>query len=74
MLISKTTHDLIEIVSAGGGLDFVARSKPTRDLIDIAVAAGFTKVPVTFRGMSSRTTRDIIDIVAAGKGMVIVAD
>ena len=71
---SRSTDDLVRIVSAGGGVQLDAKSRLTDDLIRIAAAAKLSGAHVTFEGMSSRLTDDLVRIGAAGKGHVILKD
>ena len=69
----RSTADLIEIVTAGGGLDLEASLRPTPDLIQIAAAAARGGGRIILRNLDLRPTGDLIQIGSAGKGRVIFA-
>lgn len=74
MLSSKTTDDLVRIVSFGGGLDFNASSKTQDDLVKIASFAAGKGGRVIMRGIGHKTANDLVQIASFGKGTVIFAD
>ncbi len=74
MLKSKTTSDLVRIVSYGGGLDFDASGKTQADLVQIASYAAGKGSRVTMRGLGNKSTDDLVQIASYGQGVVVFAD
>jgi hypothetical protein len=68
----RSTSDLIQIASAGGGFRLEAKLRSTHDLIKIAAAAANKGSRLTFSGLNIRSTADLIQIASAGKGCVIL--
>ncbi len=66
----KTTADLVQIVSYGGGI-IVDASKTTADLVQIASYAAGKGSRVIIKGAGSKTTADLVQIASFGKGAVI---
>ncbi len=66
----KTTQDLIQIVSYGGGV-VIDSSKTTQDLIQIASYAAGKGSRVIIKGAGNKTTQDLIQIASYGKGTII---
>jgi DNA replication protein len=67
----KSTHDLIQIAAAGGGLRLSASTKSTHDLIQIAAAASNKGCHIYLTDAGKKATHDLIQIGAAGKGCVV---
>ncbi len=70
MFESKTTQELIQIASAGGGFTLAAAPRTTQELIQIASAGSRAGARLVFHGMAPRTTQELIQIGSAGKGSV----
>ncbi len=70
---NKSTQELIQIVSFGGGLDMDASDRSTHDLIQIA---SFSQEGsrIVLRGMGNRRTADMVQIASFGKKNVVFAD
>jgi hypothetical protein len=66
----KSTQDLIQIVSFGGGV-VIDASKPTPDLVQIASFAAGKGSRVVIKGASRKSTQDLVQIASFGKGAVI---
>jgi hypothetical protein len=66
----KSTQDLIQIVSYGGGVVLDSR-KSTQDLIQIASYAAGKGSRVIIKDAGKKSTQDLIQIASYGKGAVI---
>jgi len=66
----KTTNDLVEIVSFGGGI-VIDSSKTTDDLVKIASFAAGKGSRVVIKNAGSKTTDDLVKIASFGKGAVL---
>lgn len=69
-LQGRTTLDLVQIASAGGGFKLEAAGRATLDLVQIAAAAARSKARVVFINMAGRSTLDLVQIATAGQGSV----
>jgi hypothetical protein len=67
----KSTQDLIQIVSFGGGAIIDATSKSTQDLIQIASFAGGKGSRVLIKNANTKSTQELVQIASFGKGVVI---
>ena len=68
--MNKTTSELIQIASAGGGLRLDAARRTTSELIQIASAASGKRAMLHLYNVN-KTTSEMIQIASAGKGCVI---
>ena len=77
MFETRTTDELVRIVSAGGGFRLNAGGMKTEDLVRIAsCAAPHSKehnhgATIVLAGLSGRTTDELVRIASCGHGHVI---
>lgn len=68
--MSKSTEDLLKIVSHGSGV-IVDGSRRTEELTQIASRAATGKAIVIIRNVGSKSTDDLLKIASVGKASVI---
>ena len=69
--MSRSTEDLIKIVSAGGGLVLDGKTLAADDLVKIASAAAESEVALTIKNVDDKTTEELVSIAAAGDCTVV---
>ena len=69
--MGRTTDELVQIASAGGGFTLDATAHTTQGLTEIASAASTSKCTIRILKCQSITTEDLLTIAYAGKGCVI---
>ena len=69
--MAKTTEQIIQIVSAGGGV-IIDGSQPIDELVQIAAAASGSGATVIIKNADEKTTLRLTEIGAAGQGNVIL--
>ena len=69
--MARTTAELTEIASAGGGFRLDAKIRTTAELTQIASAAARGGGTIHLNGMNIRTTAELVQIASAGKGRVV---
>jgi hypothetical protein len=67
---TRTTHELMQIASAGGGFRMDASARPTHELMQIAGAAKNGGANVIMVGMTTRPTHELMQIASMGRGRV----
>lgn len=67
----KSTHELVQIAAAGGGLRLAISSKSTHELVQIAAAASGKQAQIFLANANSKSTHELVQIAAAGKGCVV---
>ena len=70
MFESRSTDELVNILSAGGGFRFNASPRSTNELVLLAGAAARGKAKLILAGLTIRTTDELVSIAAAGQGNV----
>jgi len=70
----RTEPDVIQILSAGGGVEMDAALKPTDVLVRMASAARGSGASLVLKGLGMRPTADLVRIASAGGGAVIFGD
>ena len=70
MATAKTTDQLLEILSAGGGI-IIDASKTTEQLVRLAAAAAHAGALMIVKNAGTKTTQQLVEIAASGKGRVI---
>jgi len=69
--MAKTTEQLLQIVTAGGGI-IIDGSQPIDELVQIAAAASGSGATVIIKNADTKTTHRLTEISAAGRGNVIL--
>jgi hypothetical protein len=69
--MGKTAEQLIQIVTAGGGV-IIDGSQTINELVQIAAAASGSGATVIIKNAGAQTTRRLTEISAAGRGNVIL--
>jgi len=69
--MAKTTEQLIQIVTAGGGI-IIDGSQPIDELVQIAAAAAGSGATVIIKNADAKTTHRLTEVAAAGRGNVIM--
>ena len=70
----KDVNEVVQIVSAGGGVQMNGARKTTDDLVRIAAAGAKSGARIEFYGLRRRPVEDLVQIARAGKGCVMFAD
>lgn len=70
--MSKTTDQLVKIVSSGGGVIIDAKGKTTDQLVKIAFASSKSGAKIILTNCNSKTTDQLFKIGSAGNGNVIL--
>jgi hypothetical protein len=68
----RSTLELVQIASAGGGLRLEASLRSTLELVQIAAAASKSGARITFSGLTLRPTLELVQIASAGRGNIIL--
>ena len=66
----KTTSELMNIVSSGGGVIIDGKKKTTSEIMNIVSMAKSHKAQVIVKNASSKTTSELMNIAAMGPGLV----
>ena len=69
-MTGKTTHELVQIAMAGGGMTLSARGMSVFDLQQIATASSNKGARLVIRDPGGMTTPELVQIAMAGKGCV----
>lgn len=67
----RSTIELVQIATAGGGFRLDAGLRSTLELAQIATAASKAGARVTFAGLNLRSTIELVQIATAGRGSVV---
>lgn len=69
--MTKTTDELVQIASAGGGFSIDAAKLTNEEIISIASAASGRKSRITVLNVNMKTTDELVAIASAGNGCVV---